>query len=366
MRETLIQRFSATKQRFSAARQRFTTTKQRFISTPPPSDEPPDERPPRLSFGSWDDLTPGDPAVIVVCHPDWRGVRTAAYSFREPTVECEDLNRWGDEIVAGLRDNNVATVVVHGYPPGASSFIQKAHGDGINTRVVLHSSMAQHGAEVGEAAVASEVLALAGSGALDRVGFVKAGLAESFAALGYPVAYVPNRAPDLPRYERRDLGPGLHIGIFAEPFWRKNVVTQLGAVALLDDATAHVMRRPDVDYLDHQPMVDHGEVPWDEFLSLQASVDVNLCVTLSECHPLSPIESYQTGVPALMSRTSDVFRSDGRLWDLTTVEVPDDPSEIAKAVRRLIDHADEATERAGRWIARADASAADRWRDFVS
>ncbi len=94
-------------------------------------------------------------------------------------------------------------------------------------------------------------------------------------------------------------------------------------------------------------------------------MDVNLYVTLSECHPLSPIESYQTGVPALMSRTSDVFRSDGRLWDLTTIEIPDDPSEIAKASKRLIDHADEAVERAGRWIARR-ASAVDRWHEFVS
>jgi glycosyltransferase involved in cell wall biosynthesis len=303
--------------------------------------------------------------VVVVCHPDWRGVRTAAYSFREPTVECDDLSRWVGEIIAGLRDNNVATVVVHGFPPGSGVFIRAAHRAGFGTRVVLHSSMTQHGAEAGEAAVANEVLALTRGGDLDRVGFVKAGLAESFTALGYPAAYVPNRAPDLPTYEPFDVGPGLNVGVFSEPFWRKNVVTQLGAVALLDEATAHVMRRPDVEYLDHLHLVDHGEVPWDRFVSLQASMDVNLSVTLSECHPLSPIESYQTGVPALLSRTSDVFRSDPTLWDLTTVEIPDDPSEIAKATRRLLDHSDEAMGRAERWIARADASAADRWSEFV-
>lgn len=343
--------------------------RRRFAATAPteaPTEAPADDRHPVLSFGSWDGLNPGDPAVVVVCHPDWRGVRTAAYSFREPTVECDDLDRWKDEIIAGLRSNDVVTVVIHGFPPGSGAFIRAAHGAGIGTRVVLHSSMTQHGAEAGEAAVANEVLALAGGGLLDRVGFVKAGLAESFTALGYPAAYVPNRAPDLPSYEARDVGPGLNVGIFAEPFWRKNVVTQLGAVALLDDATAHVMRRPDVDYLDHLHLVDHGEIPWGDFVSLQASMDINLYVTLSECHPLSPIESYLTGVPALMSRTSDVFRSDTTLWDLTTVEIPDDPSEIAAATRRLIDHAVEAMERAERWITRADASAADRWREFVA
>lgn len=340
--------------------------KRRFASAPPPIDEPAVERRPVLSFGSWRDFAPADPAVVIVCHPDWRGVRTAAYSFREPTIECDDLDRWGDEIVAALRSNDVAIVVVHGFPPGSGSFIRAARSAGIGTRVVLHSSMTQHGAEAGEAAVADEVLALAHTGVLDRVGFVKAGLAESFTALGYPASYVPNRAPDLPPYERHEVGPGLNVGIFAEPFWRKNVVSQLGAVALLEDATAHVMRRPDVEYLDRLQLINHGEIPWDEFVSLQASMDVNLYVTLSECHPLSPIESYQTGVPALISRTSEVFRSDGTLWDLTTVEVPDDPSEIAKATRRLLDHTDEAVERAARWIVRADASAADHWREFVS
>lgn len=340
--------------------------KRRFISDPPPPEAPPAEREPLLSFGTWDELTPGDPRVVIVCHPDWRGVRTAAYSFREPTVECDDLDRWGDEIVAGLQSANIATVVVHGFPPGSGAFIRAAHAGGIDTRVVLHSSMAQHGAEAGEAAVANEVLALAGSGSLDRVGFVKAGLAESFTALGYPASYVPNRAPRLPSYQRHNVGSGFSVGIFAEPFWRKNVATQLGAVALLEDATAHVMRRPDVEYLDHLRLVDHGEIPWEDFVSLQASMDVNLYVTLSECHPLSPIESYMTEVPALMSRTSDVFRSDPVLWDLTTVEIPDDPSEIAEATRRLIDHADEAIERAGRWIDLADTSAAERWAEFVS
>ena len=54
-------------------------------------------------------------------------------------------------------------------------------------------------------------------------------------------------------------------------------------------------------------------------------------------------------------------------YDLEDVSVvPHDVSAVEGALRRLIDHSDEATERAGRWIARADASAADRWRDFVS
>ncbi len=315
---------------------------------------------PTLSFGSWDQLP--DRRVVLVCHPDWRGVRTAAYSFREPVVESADLDPWADSLIAEMTERKVAMVVVHGFPPGAPGFLAGAQVAGIGTGVVLHSSMAQHGAEAGEAAVTEQVL----RSGVDRVGFVKAGLAESFAALGYPSFYVPNRAPEMPDVRSQDLGPGHHIGVFAEPFWRKNVVTQLGAVALVDGATAHVMRRPDVSYLEKLRIVEHGEMPWETFLSLQASTDLNLYVTLSEGHPLSPVESYLTGVPALVSRTSSVFRDDPRLWDLTTVEIADDPSEIAAGVRRLLDHREEAVERARVWIEEADADAADRWQRFVT
>jgi len=209
---------------------------------------------------------------------------------------------WKRGLIAEMTERKVAMVVVHGFPPGASGFLSGAQLAGIGTGVVLHSSMAQHGAEAGEAAVTEQVLRLG----VDRVGFVKAGLAESFAALGYPAFYVPNRAPELPDVRSQDLGPGHHIGVFAEPFWRKNVVTQLGAVALLDDATAHAMRRPDVGYLDDLRIVEHGEMPWETFLSLQASMDLNLYVTLSECQPLTPVESYLSGVPALSTTSTSL------------------------------------------------------------
>lgn len=339
---------------------------QRRDANTPPEDQLPPERPPTLSFGSWDDLPRSEPSVVVICHPDWRGVKTAAYTFREPVVECDDLARWSDVIVEQMGAHDVAVVAVHGFPPGSEEFLDKAGQAGIGTRVVLHSSMTQHGAEPGEAEVADTVLALSRDGTVDRIGFVKSGLAESFTALGYPTVYVPNRMPDMPPITRQDLGHGLNVGVFAESFWRKNVVTQLGAVALLNDATAHVLQRPGVAYVDRLAMVEHGVVPWDGFISLQASTDLNLYVTLSECHPLSPIESYLSGVPALMSRTSDVFRSDPDLWELTTVEVADDPVDIARSARALLARKDEALARATQWVAESDVLAADAWNRFVA
>jgi hypothetical protein len=125
------------------------------------------------------------------------------------------------------------------------------------------------------------------------------------------------------------------------------------------------MQMPSVQYVEGLDIVEHGELPWPEFIALEGSVDVNLYVTLTECHPLSPVESYLLGVPCLMSRTSAVFRDDPDLYRWTTVDRPDEPMAIAAATRELIREGPEVVARAQAWIASADAVAADLWREFV-
>jgi hypothetical protein len=304
--------------------------------------------------------------VVQVCHPDWRGVRTVAYGFATPVVECDDLGRWGSELLGGIKEAGVEVVVIQGWPPGAGQFVDLLHREGLRTGCVLHSSPAQHGAEGGEAIVVEEILALGRSGVLDAVGMAKAGVHAAFAALGYEVAYVPNRVPVLPAFERMDLGPGTNVGVFAEPLWRKNVVTQLMAVAAIEKGRAHVMRRPAVHYLEGLEITEHGQLPWEEFIALQSSVDLNLYVTLSECHPSTPQESYLAAVPCLVSRVSSVFRDDPVLWDLTSVDEADNPATIALGAARLLEARDEAVERARAWMIEADKRGADAWGRFVT
>lgn len=302
--------------------------------------------------------------VIQVCHPDWRGVRTVAYSFRTPVVEARDLGT--PELLAELVEHQPEVVVIQGWPPGAAHLAASLGRLGVRVGVVLHSSPAQHDAEAGEAAMIGEILGLVESGVVHRFGMAKAGVPEALNALGFPVWYVPNRAPALPpAWVPLELGEGRHVGVFAEPFWRKNVSTQVLAASLLE-ATAHLMSAPQNRYVATARVVEHGSLAYPEFIQLQASMDLNLYVTLSECHPSTPQESYLTGVPCLTSRTSSVFRSDPDLWKLTTVDQADNPVEIALASQRLSENRDEAVERALAWISLADQLGAEMWESFVS
>ena len=107
-------------------------------------------RSPVLSFGSWEEL-PATERVVQICHPDWRGVRTVAYSFGSPVVECDNLVLWSDHLLDGITASQVETVVIQGWPPGAADFSRRLAEVEVTVKCVLHSSPAQHGAEAGEA-----------------------------------------------------------------------------------------------------------------------------------------------------------------------------------------------------------------------
>jgi hypothetical protein len=292
-------------------------------------------------------------------------VRTSTYAFRTPVVESADVGASRSEIAGELANAGVEVVVVQAWPPGARALLEECSRRGIETRVLLHSSMAQHGTDPGEGRWASTALEMADAGELGGVGFVKSGLAEAFAALGLIAFHVPNRVPVLPPVDPADLGPGTHVGVMLDPYWRKNVTTQIAAAATLG-GTAHVLAPPDVPYLDRAAMVVHGEVPWDRSLQLLAAMTVNLNVTLSESHPMTPMESYLLGVPCLISPTSELFAEDQELAELTTAVNLDNPAAIAADARRLLERRDFAIERGRAWMEDHDPIAAERFAEFTS
>jgi hypothetical protein len=308
---------------------------------------------------------PASSRVVQVCHPDWRGVRTSAEAFAAPVLALQNLGTAAPLVIERLHSAGTQRLVIQGWPPGAAQLARAASRSGIAVGAVSHSSLAQHGTDAGEAEAVSAVLDLAADGVVDRVGFVKQGLAEAFAAMGYRAYHLSNRLPTLPEVLPVGLGAGDHVGVFFHPYWRKNVTTQVAAAMILG-ATAHVMHRPVVPYLPAGRVVAHGELSRDRFLGLLSGVGLNLHVTLSECHPMTPMESYLLGVPCLVSRTSALFTDDPDLLAATTVAELDDPVIIAARARELRSARDEIVPRAVASLRRSDAAARSAWDAFVA
>lgn len=291
------------------------------------------------------------PTVVAMCHPEWRGIRRVTHALGLPVVEVSNLDAAAGELHGAITEAEVELVVVNGYPPGTAVFAERVAGS-TKVRVLMHSSMTQHGFEPREAEVISAIADGIHRGFIDALGFTKRGQAEAMTALGVPSAYVPAPTTRLDPVPPTDLGPGRHVGVFAEATWRKNVTAQVGAAALLG-ATAHLTLAPDVSYLPGPPIVvTHGLLDRAAFLEVMASVDLNLGVSLYEAFPVLPQESYWLGVPCLISRTSSLFEGDHVLERLSIVDRFDDPSAIAERGAALLETADAEgiVDRARAWM----------------
>ncbi len=308
-------------------------------------------------------LPPIPEGVVQVCHPDWRGVRESSYAFRDPVIEASDLA----ELIPMLDDVIAAgatTVAIQGWPAGAETFARAATTAGLRVLSVFHSSPAQHGVDAGESDAVFAMLTLQAEGVVDRVATVKAGVAKSMRSAGYDVAHIGNRIPDIGQITPARVAEGTNVGIFLHPMWRKNVTTQILAAHELD-WRPFVMTDPQVPYLSPNDLTVCGEMPREDFLPILAAMDVTLNVTLSECHPMLPMESYRLGVPCLTSRTSDLFADDARLYELTTVDRADNPEAIADGAQQLLENKNEAMALADAALDRADERSSAQWADFT-
>lgn len=301
--------------------------------------------------------------VLQVCHPQWRGVRSSAIAFGDPVLEATDLGSLVDHI-PDILASGASTVVIQGWPPSAATFATAASVGGLRVFTMFHSSPAQHGVDGGEAEAVTEMLELKEAGIVGGVATVKAGVARSMRSLGHDVAHVGNRVPVIDSVEPATVADGINVGIFLYPLWRKNVTTQILAAHLLE-WRPFVMEDPQVPYLSRNDLTICGELPRDEFLPIQAAMDITFNVTLSECHPMLPMESYRLGVPCLMSRTSDLFIDNPVLHDLTTVDRADNPDAIAEAAERLLANGKEAVAMANTSLDTTDRKGADQWRAFT-
>lgn len=309
------------------------------------------------------EIPDGNIEVLQVCHPLWRGVRSSAAAFGDPILESADLITLIPH-VEELVERGIRTVVIQGWPYGAVAFAEAASYAGIKVNTVFHSSPSQHGVDSGEAEAVSDMLALASKGVVRKVGTVKAGVADAYRAIGHDVVHIQNRPPRIDGIDPVAVPAGTNVGVFLFPMWRKNVAAQVLA-GMENGWRPYVMHDPRIPYMPSDALVVTGELSYDQFLRTEAAMDITFNVTLSECHPMMPMESYRLGVPCLISRTSDLFTDDGELLELTSVVEADNPSAIAHAARVLLENRATAVALANESLDRLDVTATDAWMAFT-
>lgn len=309
------------------------------------------------------------PRVVVLCHPDWRGIRAATYGQAPHVLEVPGVlsKTHARRLAIFLNDCGAERVVMNGYPAGTER-LAEALAD-IAPRVqffcVFHGTPGQG---FQEHDVIAHLLKLADQKLVKKLGFVKHGLADYFRQRGYAAEYVMNicRMSSLAPAPVPPSGH-LQVGVFAPNVVHKNVETQLIGALMVPGTIVHTLEPVRAAYLeaDRQRFVEHGLLPHPEFVRLLSTMHATCYVSLVECYPMTVLESIFCGAVCLTSNTSQIFEHDADLRDAFVVEHHDSPAAIARKLHLALERREELIPRAQVYLNQLNERAERRWYEFL-
>lgn len=287
------------------------------------------------------------PPVIAVLHPDWRGIRSSTENHVEHCYFLEDnLTPESAKYVSEVLKATGCKKVVYGALPLSYAHLVRAlhhlYPD-IEQYITWHGSFLQSNEDYNWDSFKG-ALCLCKEGAVKKIGFVKKGMEVVVRKLGVETAFFSNYVKGIPESPSVPLQGGPHLGIWAiAPIWRKNPFAMLAASAVIPGAKVYVrgqdQRAQDFSELfgvDLMPGLQ--AVPMDQMPQALSEMHLNLYVTLSECSPMTPLESLAVGAPCLIGPTSHLFENWKSLYDALVVPFPDRSLVIAEYMENALEN----------------------------
>ncbi len=185
-------------------------------------------------------------------------------------------------------------------------------------------------------------------GVISRIAVAKEGLDEFLVGSGIESVFIRNVItldPEEIRPSRHDSSVGIWLSRSDD--YRKLPNAALVALAQLQryplkaSGLNYVARRL-IDILDLPiTRIWPDPIPRMQLYSEMASTAATLYVTLSECSPMLPLESFALGVPCIVGPCSHLFRDEPWLCSRLVVEDPLNPALIARKLDQVIEERDE-------------------------
>jgi len=285
-------------------------------------------------------------AWLALHHPAWLGVGVSTANLFDHTFPLGEIPAPEAEPAARLLlAAGAVRLVMSGFPAGWRELAVAMKRLHPRSRILAlwHGNPTQMWV-ASESEGLFDLMDLCRAGVVEKIGFVKEDLDRVFAQAGIRTAFVMNylRTPVGPRAAPPQDGRQ-HLGIVSAAVdWRKNNFAQLAAAALVPGAVVHLLptherleRLAAYLGLDCVPVAAVA-LPREQALAVMGRMHLNLGVTLSECCPMSVLESLSVGVPCLMSATSHLFRDCDELRALLCVPDHDNPARIAAVAERAL------------------------------
>ncbi len=296
-----------------------------------PSAEPPE----RVAWEIRDEHAP----ALAVAPAGWSGVTTSTRNNFANLLLCPETLGRPEEVADEILGRGFSTVVFANATEGFEAVARRLKARAPATRLLVqyHGSFSQN-ADGPNLARFQRVLRLAREGLVEEVGCAKAGMAPALEALGVRARYLPHRIEPPEAVVHHAARSPRRLGLFLRDIFLKDVRTQFMAACLMRDVEVHANEAPDLSRVPTAPaVVSHGNLPYAEFVQLLGEMDVSFYVSLSECYPMTVMESLIRGVPCLTSHTHEIFAGAEELARALIVEAYDNPAAIAAQAERVLE-----------------------------
>jgi len=293
------------------------------------------------------------PEAITVLHPEWRGIHASAEQMFDVLLEIPDnLDPASAVHYADLiAETACSRIVISGFPVSYRYLIlalRKRLGDTRRLYAIYHGQYNQYREDYDRLSY-STLLNLAKAGLLDKIGFVKAGMAEVVhAATGVSTGFVMNWVERIPEAASVPMDGGPHLGLWLlwSGNWRKPPFSMLAASLLIPGSIIHGADadervREYITLMNIRAEFAGRPLPQAELLEQMEKMHLNLYVTFHECAPMLPLESLSVGTPCLFSPVSHYFEDEPYLHQRLVVPYPERAEVIATFAQRAIEERTE-------------------------
>lgn len=281
-----------------------------------------------------------NPPIVAICHPDFRGVKSATYALVPDVIEIPEVydRTIIRRCVRELRKYSPEKILISGHPEGYDALIKGIKQGLPDVRIFFlsHASFTWYDRNVSETSRLSKIVDLHRSGIIEKMGFVKRDVATFFKSCGHNAYYVMNRFSGEVRKTKTVNRQNPQIGVFGSNMWHRNILNQTLAGLMIPNATVHVNQLGKYFFLDERRIVRHGFLAKPDFDRLIEKMDVNLYISFTDCFPLSVIESLSAGIPCITSDTSEIYEYNSHLREMLVTSKIDSPAAIAERIKRIL------------------------------
>lgn len=287
--------------------------------------------------------------VIHIAHHEWHGIRQAsAYSPGHKLLISAHESLSNEEkraIAEGVARLGIKRVCFQGYSENADGlllYLRSVLGPEVKYYMVSHVTTAQFDHQF-EMVVISRLLNRLRFGVLDGIASVKPGFHQAID--GFWPGTIINYAPKIPMMAGRR-SPRVEVYAPLDIGWRKNLFTNVIAGSLANNVdvikTANFPSGLESVHDLHKLRLV-GYLRGRELLDEMARSSLTLIATLAECQPMTQLESFAVGTPALTGPLEVEEFANDPLIALCSTNHLDNPALLAKDIEKIVDvlHSDQ-------------------------